>query len=124
LNEKMIVSLIKLSHLVFFFFTHNHNAILVSPQYGQCKDTHLQQDTCPTLFFGKIKSYLTVQFSLLIGTDEERDWAAIIYGPIRTYRRRGAVPKAADDNGFMPDPDKEMAMLGETAKNVPVFNLL
>lgn len=74
-------------------------------------------------FLEKIKSYLTAQFSLLIGTDEERDWAAIIYGPIRTYRRRGAVPKAADGDGFMPDLDKEMAILGEAAKNVPVFNL-
>jgi len=70
----------------------------------------------------KIKSYLTVQFSLLIGMDEKRDWAAIIYGPIRTYRRKGTVPKAADGDGFMPDPDKEMAMLGEAAKNVSVFN--
>jgi len=73
-------------------------------------------------FLEKIKSYLTAQFSLLIGMDEKRDWAAIIYGPIRTYRRKGAVPKAADGDDFMPDPDKEMAMLGETAKNMSVFN--
>jgi len=29
----------------------------------------------------------------------------------------------AEDNGFMPDQDKEMAMLEETTKNVPNFNL-
>ena len=38
-----------------------------------------------------------------------------------TIRSRARSP--AEGDGFMPDQDKEMAMLEEAAKNVPVFNL-
>ena len=41
--------------------------------------------------------------------------------PPYAIRSRARCP--AEGDGFMPDRDKEMAMLEEAAKNVPVFNL-
>ena len=39
------------------------------------------------------------------------------------YTIRSSARSPAEGDGFMPDRDKEMAMLEEAAKNVPVFNL-
>ena len=42
-------------------------------QHRQREDTHFEQDTAPTSFFTKVKSYLTAPFSWLMGTNDERD---------------------------------------------------
>ena len=39
------------------------------------------------------------------------------------YAIHSRARSPAEGDGFMPDRDKEMAMLEEAAKNVPVFNL-
>ena len=41
----------------------------------------------------------------------------------RPYTIRSSARSLAEGDGFMPDRDKEIAMLEEAAKNVPLFNL-
>ena len=44
-----------------------------SPQHGQRENTHLEQETRPASFFGRVRGYLVAPFAWLMGTNEQRD---------------------------------------------------
>lgn len=44
-----------------------------SLQHGQRENTHLEQETRPASFFGRVRGYLVAPFSWLMGANEQRD---------------------------------------------------
>jgi len=88
--------------------------VLLSPSTSMGAPSLIQND-CFSVASGPLST--SGASSLRVGHVKSRNHIP------RPYTIRSSARSLAEGDGFMPDRDKEMAMLEEAAKNVPLFNL-
>ena len=88
--------------------------VLLSPSTSMGAPSLIQND-CFSVASGPLST--SGASSLRVGHVKSRNHIP------RPYTIRSSARSLAKGDGFMPDRDKEMAMLEEAAKNVPLFNL-